>query len=53
MTSTDNFLDEMKLFFGDPGDFLLGQKISVSRGFSLFHHQATIAVFFLALLVPP
>jgi hypothetical protein len=53
MTSTDNFLDEMRLFFGDPNDFLLGQKISVSRGFSLFHHQATIAVFFLALLVPP
>jgi hypothetical protein len=42
MTSTDNFLDEMKLFFGDPGDFLLGQKISVSREFSLFHHQANV-----------
>jgi superfamily II DNA or RNA helicase/phage repressor protein C with HTH and peptisase S24 domain len=42
MTSTDNFLDEMKLFFGNPNDFLLGQKISVSRGFSLFHHQADV-----------
>lgn len=42
MTSTDNFLDEMKLFFGDPSDFLLGQKISVSRGFSLFEHQENI-----------
>ena len=38
MTSTENFIDEMKLFFGDPAGFLLGQKISVSRNFSLLDH---------------
>ncbi len=39
MTSTENFIDEMKLFFGDPAGFLLGQKISVSRNFSLLDNQ--------------
>ncbi|HSL62825.1 MAG TPA: DEAD/DEAH box helicase family protein, partial [Desulfotignum sp.] len=42
MKSTDNFLDEMRLFFGSPGDFLSARKLTLTRPFSLFEHQATV-----------
>ena len=40
MKFTDNFLEEMRLFFGNKTDFLLSQKVSVSRSFKLFQHQS-------------
>lgn len=40
MQFRDNFLEEMRLFFGHPANFLLSQKIPVSRPFKLFHHQS-------------
>lgn len=39
MKFTDNFSEEMQLFFGNPDNFLLSQKVSISRQFKLFHHQ--------------
>ncbi len=42
MKSTDNFLDEMQLFFGNPHDFLSARKLTLTRSFSLFEHQATV-----------
>lgn len=39
MKFTDNFSEEMRLFFGRPENFLLSQKISVTRQFKLFKHQ--------------
>ena len=42
MKSTDNFLDEMRLFFGNPDDFLSARKLTLTRPFSLFEHQATV-----------
>jgi superfamily II DNA or RNA helicase/SOS-response transcriptional repressor LexA len=39
---TDNFSDEMKLFFGPSHSFLLSQKVSVSRKFKLFSHQENV-----------
>ncbi|MCF8076641.1 MAG: DEAD/DEAH box helicase, partial [Desulfotignum sp.] len=42
MKSTDNFLDEMRLFFGNPGDFLSARKLTLTRPSPLFEHQSTI-----------
>jgi len=39
MKFKDNFREEIKKFFGDSKDFLLSQKLSVSRKVTLFHHQ--------------
>ena len=39
MKFKENFREEMKKFFGDSKDFLLSQKLSVSRKITLFHHQ--------------
>jgi len=39
MKFKDNFRDEMKKFFGDSKDFLLSQKLSVSRKITLMDHQ--------------
>ncbi|MCG8563785.1 MAG: DEAD/DEAH box helicase, partial [Desulfobacterales bacterium] len=39
MKSTENFAEEMRRFFGNPGDFKPAQQISVSRKFKLFKHQ--------------
>ncbi len=39
MKFKDNFRDEMQSFFGDVEDFLLGQKLSVSRKITLLDHQ--------------
>lgn len=42
MKFTDNFSEEMQLFFGPSNNFLLTQKISVSRKFKLFGHQENV-----------
>ncbi|MDD9303052.1 MAG: DEAD/DEAH box helicase family protein [Desulfobacter sp.] len=42
MKFTDNFSEEMKLFFGSPDNFLLTQKVSVTRSFKLFEHQENV-----------
>ncbi len=53
MKFKENFKEEMKKYFGDSEDFLLSQKLSVSRKVSLFHHQteALDAIILLAWLV--
>lgn len=40
MKFTDNFLEEMRLFLGDHTNFILSQKVAVSRPFKLFQHQS-------------
>lgn len=42
MKFTDNFSEEMRLYLGDPDQFLVSQKVSVSRQFRLFCHQFDI-----------
>jgi len=39
MKFKENFREEMQKFFGDSKDFLLSQKLSVSRKVTLFDHQ--------------
>ncbi len=41
MKFKDNFREEMKKFFGNKDDFLLSQKLSLSRKITLLHHQST------------
>ena len=39
MRSYDNFREELKIYLGDSNDFLLSQKLCLSREFKLFEHQ--------------
>ncbi len=42
MKFTDNFSEEIRLYLGSPDDFILSQKVSVSRQFKLFRHQTDV-----------
>jgi len=42
MKFTDTFHDELKTYLGNVDDFLLAQKISVSRDFTLLNHQDNV-----------
>ena len=41
MKFKETFREEIKKFFGNKEDFLLSQKLSLSRKITLLHHQAT------------
>ena len=41
MKFKENFREEIKKFFGSKDDFLLSQKLSISRKIKLLHHQTT------------
>lgn len=41
MKFAETFREELKEFFGDKEDFLLSQKLSLSRKITLLHHQKT------------
>jgi superfamily II DNA or RNA helicase len=41
MKFKETFREEMKKFFGNKEDFLLSQKLAVSRKITLIHHQTT------------
>ena len=42
MKFKDNFREEIKKFFGSKEDFLLSQKLSISRKIKLLNHQTTV-----------
>ena len=44
MKFKETFREEIKKFFGDKEDFLLSQKLSLSRKITLLHHQSTALI---------